>query len=115
MRARYPDREGFATSQGVRVFWEEHGRGERTVLLVPPWQIVDRRVWKMQIAYLSRHFRVVTFDPPGCGRSDRPVTGYDHERMADCALAVLDAVEADRASLVCLSRGTWLGVILAAT
>lgn len=115
MRARYPDRDGYAESHGVRLFWEEHGKGERTILFVPPWQIVDSRVWKMQVAYLSRHFRVLTFDAPGSGRSDRPAGGYDQERMADHTLAVLDAAEVDRASLVCLSRSTWQGVMLAAT
>jgi pimeloyl-ACP methyl ester carboxylesterase len=114
MRARYPDRDGHVTSHGVRIAWEEHGKGERTILLLPPWQIVDSRVWKMQVPYLSRYFRVLTFDAPGSGRSDRPATGYDPERMTDHALAVLDAAQVDRASLVCLSRSAWQGVILAA-
>jgi pimeloyl-ACP methyl ester carboxylesterase/predicted glycosyltransferase len=115
MRAREPDRTGHATAGGVRLYWEEHGQGDRTLLLIPPWQIVDSRSWKMQIPYLSRHARVVTYDPAGCGRSDRPATGYDHDRMAEHALAVMDAVGAERVSLVCLSRSAWIGVILAAT
>ena len=32
----------------------------------------DSRVWKAQVPYLARHFRVVTVDPRGNGRSDRP-------------------------------------------
>ncbi|MGH7400729.1 MAG: alpha/beta fold hydrolase, partial [Candidatus Rokuibacteriota bacterium] len=101
-------------SHGTRIFWEEHGEGARTVLFIPPWQIVDRRVWKMQVPYFARYFRTLTFDPPGNGRSDRPATGYDHDRMGDHARAVLDAAGVERASLVCLSRGTWPGAILAA-
>jgi pimeloyl-ACP methyl ester carboxylesterase/predicted glycosyltransferase len=114
MRARLPDREGYVESHGTRIFWEEHGEGDRAVLFLPPWQIVDSRVWKLQIPYFARHFRTLTFDPPGNGRSDRPSTGYDHDRMADHARAVLDAAGVERASLVCLSRGTWQGAILAA-
>ncbi|HSB40685.1 MAG TPA: alpha/beta hydrolase, partial [Methylomirabilota bacterium] len=71
MRAHYPDREGHVQSHGVRIFWEEHGHGAETVMFVPPWQIVDSRIWKMQVAYFSRYFRVLTFDSPGTGRSDR--------------------------------------------
>ncbi len=114
MRARYPDREGVVEHGGVPIAWEVYGAGERTVLLIPPWQIVDSRIWKAQIPYLARHCRVVTFDPPGNGRSGRPATGYDHDRVAAGALAVLDATETARASLVTLSRSTWQGVILAA-
>ena len=57
---------------------------------------------------------LVTYDPPGNGRSGRPTTGFDFDRAADDALAVLDAVGADRASIVGLSRGAWTAVILAA-
>src|SRR5262249_52219965 len=103
----------YATSHGVRIAWEEHGQGERAVLLVPPWQIVGSGVWKMQVPYFSRHFRVLTLDAPGSGRSERPASGYDPERMADHALAVLDAARVDRASLVCLSRGARAGALLA--
>src|SRR5688572_1015763 len=105
MRARYPDREGIVHSHGVPIAYEVHGDGEQTLLLLPAWQIAHSRTWKMQVAYLSRYFRVVTYDAPGSGRSGRPVTGFDFDRAADDALAVLDAVGADRASLVGLSRG----------
>ena len=74
MRARYPDREGIVEHGGIPISWELYGEGERTVMLIPPWQIVHSRIWKTQIPYLARHFRVLTFDPPGNGRSGRPTT-----------------------------------------
>jgi pimeloyl-ACP methyl ester carboxylesterase/predicted glycosyltransferase len=114
MRARPPDREGHVESHGTRIFWEEHGQGPRAVIFIPPWQIVDSRVWKMQVPYFACYFRTLTFDAPGTGRSGRPATGYDHDRMADHARAVLDAAGVERVSLVCLSRSTWPGAILAA-
>jgi predicted glycosyltransferase len=70
-RARYPDEEGYAERDGVRVWWEGYGAGEPTILLAPTWEIVHSRFWKCQIPYLARHARVVTFDPRGNGRSDR--------------------------------------------
>src|SRR5438105_9476508 len=114
MRARYPDREGTVEHDGMTIAWEVYGEGERTVVLVPPWQIVHSRIWKAQIPYLARYFRVVTFDSPGNGRSARPATGYDHDRASEWVLAVLDATATERAALVTLSRSTWQGVILAA-
>jgi pimeloyl-ACP methyl ester carboxylesterase/predicted glycosyltransferase len=114
MRAREPDRRGYATSHGVPVYWEEHGAGPHAVLLLPPWQIVHGQIWKMQVPYLAHHFRVLVYDPPGNGRSGRPASGYDLDRAADDALAVLDATGTASASLVGLSRGAWPAVILAA-
>ena len=70
-RARYPDETGFIERDGVRVFWERYGDGAPTILLMPTWSIVHSRHWKGQIAYLARHFRVVTYDGRGNGRSDR--------------------------------------------
>ena len=71
-RARYPDSEGYVERDGVRVFYEVYGTGEPTVLLLPTWSIIHSRCWKMQIPYLARHCRVITFDARGNGRSDRP-------------------------------------------
>jgi len=114
MRARYPDREGYVESHGVPIFYEEYGQGDRAVLFIPPWQILHSRTYKAQIPYFSRYFRAISYDPPGNGRSGRPATGFDHDRAAADALAVLDATSTGKASLVCLSRAAWPGVILAA-
>ena len=71
-RARYPDESGSVERDGVNPYWEVYGAGEPTVLLMPTWSIIHSRHWKMQIPYLARHCRVLTFDGPGNGRSDRP-------------------------------------------
>ena len=67
----------------MRILWERYGDGEPAVLLLPTWSIVHSRSWKMQIPYLARHCRVVTFDGRGNGRSDRPVgaEGEQHRRV----------------------------------
>jgi pimeloyl-ACP methyl ester carboxylesterase/predicted glycosyltransferase len=114
LRALSPLREGVVESAGVPIAWELYGDGDRTVMFLPPWQIVPSRVWKMQLAYFARYFRVLTFDARGTGRSGRPAKGYDQDTCAADALAVLDATETARASLVCFSRSCWQGAILAA-
>ena len=83
-RARHPDEEGFVERDGVRVFWERHGDGEPTLLLLPAWSIIHSRQWKAQVPYLARHYRVLTFDPRGNGRSDRPPTAeaYDDDQIS---------------------------------
>jgi len=115
--ARLPDESGYVQRGGVRVWWESYGTGDRTLLLLPTWSIVHSRLWKAQIHYLARHFRVVTFDGRGNGLSDRPddpAAYADSEMVAD-AVAVLDAVGAGRAVAVGLSCGGRFALTLAAT
>jgi pimeloyl-ACP methyl ester carboxylesterase len=115
-RARYPDSEGYVERDGVRVFYEVYGDGEPTVFLLPTWSIFHSRHWKMQIPYLARHRRVVTFDGRGNGRSDRPqgAEQYSIRAFALDALAVLDATATERAVVIGVSCATLWGVLLAA-
>jgi len=113
-RARYPDTSGYVERDGVKLHFEVYGSGEPTVLLLPTWSIVHSRHWKMQIPYLSRHCRVVTFDGRGNGRSDRPTDGYGEREFAADSLAVMDATATGSATLVSLSMGAQRGLILAA-
>ena len=115
-RARYPDETGYVERDGVRVYYEVYGSGEPTVLLLPTWSIIHSRHWKMQIPYLARHYRVVTFDGRGNGKSDRPVeaAAYDEQEFAADALAVLDAASTGRAVIVGFSLGVQRGLLLAA-
>jgi len=115
-RARYPDKTGYVERDGVRVFWERYGDAEPTVLLLPTWSIVHSRFWKAQIPYLARHYRVLTFDGRGNGRSDRPrgVEVYRPVEFAADALAVMDANGTEQATLVAVSCGALWATILAA-
>jgi len=115
-RARQPDETGFVERNGVRVFWERYGEGTPTVLLMPTWSLFHSRHWKLQIPYLARLFRVVTFDGRGNGRSDRPADSdayADTEYVGD-ALAVLDATGTRRAVVAGLSMGAGYTLRLAA-
>lgn len=106
-RARYPDTTSFVERpDGVRIFWESYGTGEPAIVLVPTWSIVHSRIWKAQIADFARRHRVITFDAPGNGRSDRPLdpAAYEEQAMADDIFRVLDAAGIERAIVVCLSR-----------
>ena len=105
-RACYPDEQGYVDRDGVRVFWERYGDAGPAILLMPTWEIVHSRMWKGQIPYLARHATVLTFDPRGNGRSDRPrdVRAYDRRLLAGDAIGVLDAAGVDRAAVV-----SWCG------
>ncbi|MGH9037808.1 MAG: alpha/beta fold hydrolase, partial [Acidimicrobiia bacterium] len=116
MRAREPDASGFVERDGVRSHYEVFGSGSPTVLLMPTWQIAHSRIWKSQVPYLARHFRVVTFDARGNGRADRPAgpERYADTEIAGDAVAVLDATGTELAVTVGFSMGGWWATLLAA-
>ena len=93
MRARYPDSEGFVDRNGAKVYYEVYENEGPTVFLGQSWQTTHSRHWKMQIPYLSRHFRVVTYDPVGNGNSDRSsvVERYTTKEVIADAIAHIHA------------------------
>ena len=116
MRAAIPLEAGTVERDGVRVTYEVFGSGSPTLVLMPTWCVVHSRAWKMQVPYLARHFRVVTWDGPGNGGADRPEDPEAYSAGAHVALglAVLDATRTDRAILVASSGGTHRTLRLAA-
>ncbi len=115
MRARYPDIEGVTERDGIKVAYEVYGQGEPAILFVPTWSIVHARIWKSLIPDFARRHRVVTLDPRGNGRSDRPpvAEAYAEPEMAADLLAVMDATGTERAVLVSLSLGAQRSLIAA--
>jgi pimeloyl-ACP methyl ester carboxylesterase/predicted glycosyltransferase len=116
MRARLADRSGHVESGGVRIYYEVHGTAGSTFLLLPCWSIVHSRVWKGQIPYLARTYRVVAFDGRGNGLSERPrgAEAYRAEEYVADAIAVMDATGTERAVLVGFSFGGHLAALMAA-
>src|SRR3954467_11984571 len=90
-RAREPDEAGFApAADGLRLYWELHGGGSTTVVLMPPNPISHSRLWKAQVHYLARHHRVLVYDGRGNGLSDcpNPAAPGPHSTWATECLAV---------------------------
>jgi pimeloyl-ACP methyl ester carboxylesterase/predicted glycosyltransferase len=116
MRACDPNHAGDVRRDDVVVHYEVFGEGEATVLFMAPWSIVPSQSWKAQVADLARHYRVLTFDGRGSGKSSHPQepAAYADSEFAADALAVLDAVGATRAAVVANSRGARWALILAA-
>jgi pimeloyl-ACP methyl ester carboxylesterase/predicted glycosyltransferase len=119
MRARMPDRAATTHRAGADIFFEVYDAPDSaapTLLLAQTWQIIHSRHWKLMIPFLSRHYRVVTYDPVGNGKSSRIFDGdrYGDREQLDDALAVLDATDTPTAIAVGLSRGGELALMLGA-
>ena len=116
MRARYPDSDGFIERDGVKVGYEVFGQGDPAVVFTPIDAIVHSHAWKAQVPYLARSHTVVTIDPRGNGRSDRPsepAAYADTEFVAD-TIEVMDALGISSAVLIGLCTSGWRSLLAAA-
>jgi pimeloyl-ACP methyl ester carboxylesterase len=93
----------FATVGEHRVYYEEHGVGE-PVLLINGLG-ADHNAWALQTEFLSRHFKVVVFDNPGCGLTTGPPGAYTTELFGDVAAGLVRSLGIDRVHVVGASMG----------
>jgi 3-oxoadipate enol-lactonase len=91
---------------GGRLYVEEAGEGPAVVLIHSC--LVDRRQWDDQMrSFPAAGYRTIRHDIRGFGRSTRPETSWSPD--ADL-LAIVDALEIDRAALVGNSCGGGIAV-----
>lgn len=93
------------TDDGVRLYYEERGSG--TPIIFVHEFAGDHRSWPHQMRYFSRRFRCITYGARGYPPSDVPEdpASYGQHRAADDAVAVLDAIGAEKAYFVGNSMG----------
>ena len=111
-----PARSGFVERDGVQLWYAVWGDSGPWIAFPQPFQIVHSQVFKATVPYLSHHFRVLTMDGRGNGRSDRPrgQHAYSLDHFHADFVAVLDALAIDRLAVVALSAATMIALRLAA-
>ncbi len=120
MRPVQPSQSGHLTLAGFGIYYEMFEPADTVeapaLLLLPTWQIVHSRHWKMQVAYLSRHFRVITFDSPGNGGAERTEdpAAFEYDRVIDQGVGLLDHLGMKQAALLAFSRGCFYALWMAA-
>jgi pimeloyl-ACP methyl ester carboxylesterase/predicted glycosyltransferase len=103
-----PERAGTVERDGVKLWYATWGRAGPWLAFAPIFQITHSQMLKATVPYLAQHFRVLTMDGRGNGRSDRPrgQAAYSFEHYYRDLLAVLDAAEVERAALIGISATT---------
>ena len=110
-----PARDGYVERNGVKLWYAVWGESGPWIAFAPIFQITHTQMLKSTVPYLSRHFRVVTMDGRGNGRSDRP-RGQEHYSFDEYYrdfIAVLDAAGADRVAVVGISATAMTALRLA--
>jgi len=65
----------------------------------------DSTGWVLQTPAFSAHYRTISFDNRGVGRSDKPAGPYTIHQMADDAIGLLDSLGIGKTHVVGLSMG----------
>ncbi len=95
------------------VYFEDHGSGERTVLLLHGWGM-SLRVWDaVLLALLDRGYRVVLMDHRGCGGSDKDFADMGIEAIAGDVVALVEKLGLERVVLNGWSLGGAVAVAAA--
>ena len=100
----------YVERDGVRVWFEEHGRGA-AVLLTHGYGATSR-MWEPQWQALGERFRLIAWDIRGHGRSDAPedATLYSEAAAVGDMAAILDACGVAAAVVGGLSLGGYLSL-----
>jgi len=93
----------FAEVNGIKICYEMHGDGY-PIILVEGYG-AKKEGWIAQIGPLSEHFKVITLDNRGSGKSDRPNYPYTMEMFADDIKGLIDFLGLKKAHIVGKSLG----------
>ncbi len=88
------------------MYYEEAGSGEPLLLIMGLGG--DLQAWANQVPALSRHFRVITFDNRGAGRTSAPDRPYSIEGMAEDTVALMDRLGIEKAHILGFSMGGYI-------
>lgn len=97
---------------GMTIHYDVFGRRDGVPLVMIQGLGTDSRGWALQRLALGRHYRCITVDNRGVGRTGPAPEPYSLERMADDVIAVLDQERIDRAHVMGASMGGVIAQIL---
>ena len=107
------DNQGYVEHDGARIWYATYGSGSPVVLL--HGGLGHSGNWGYQVpALVGSGCRAVLIDSRGHGRSTRDARPYTYDLMASDVLAVMDALQLERAALVGWSDGACMALVLAA-
>jgi pimeloyl-ACP methyl ester carboxylesterase len=100
----------------INVYYELHGaelRGDGPSLVFIGGLGADLTLFAPMTRQLAQHFRVLTFDNRGAGRTDQPDAPYSIPMMAGDTLRLMDALGIDRAHILGVSMGGRIAIEIA--
>lgn len=96
----------------ISAYYEIHGDGDPLVFVHGGW--VSHEMWKPQVKYFSKRYRVITYDIRGHGNTGLSTSKrYSMELFADDLAALMEALEVRKPVICGLSMGGMIAQIYA--
>ncbi len=110
-----PFKQDYVVADGLRTRYVQAGPSDAPALLMLHGTGGHWETFCANIGPLSKHFNCVAIDMMGCGFTDKPDKPYEIAGYVAHALAFMDAVGVDRASMIGVSLGSWVATRFALT
>jgi pimeloyl-ACP methyl ester carboxylesterase len=104
-------RTGYASANGIKLFYAEIGHGPPVVML--HGGLANSDYLGNQARALAAHHRVILMDSRGHGRSTRDARPFGYDLMSDDVIALMDKLKIGKAHIVGWSDGAIIGLDLA--
>lgn len=95
----------------IEIAYDSEGSGEPVILIAG--FTATKETWKLQVADLSKHFRVISFDNRGVGETTVPKAPFSVAEMAADTAGLMDALGIDSAHFFGVSMGGLIAQLLA--
>ncbi len=106
------DQSGFVNRDGARLYYAVFNRRGGSPVMLLHGGFASSESWGYEVPRLAKTHEVIVMDNRGQGRSSMPSTPLSYDQMASDVVAVLDTVHVRKASVVGLSDGGIIGLIL---
>jgi pimeloyl-ACP methyl ester carboxylesterase len=104
LQAQHEPKTGYAPVNGLKMYYEIHGKGEPVLLLHGAFMTITNN-WNGWIDELAKTRKVIAIEMQGHGRTADIARDMTSENLADDVAALLDHLKIPRADLIGYSMG----------
>jgi 3-oxoadipate enol-lactonase len=110
MAETQPDASGHLERGPHRIWWERFGTGDREAVVLLNGLAMHTRAWYPFLADLRPRYDVLLYDYLGQGQSSAPDEPYSIPGLAGDLAAILDHLAIERANVMGISYGGFIGL-----